>query len=353
MLGWSQMETTHVVYAIFKQSEPKRVRYVGLTSKGAHSRFRGHWKSVARGKKTKLYNWMRKYGPGQVDIRVIQEYPTRDEVTQGERDWIAYYRSRGQADLNLTDGGEGILGFRHSDEYREKRRQYMLNNPIRVEFTPEMRKAISESNKRRLSSPESRIEHANKVGKLRNSQVADIKWRIARGESHYRLAEEYGVSYGTINNIARNVTWTHVEWPFGPRNISEDSRPENRTRGELRSKKGLTDADVRAIREAAQTETYNSIGDQYGLTASGVFSIVTGKTWGHVAGANPARDSEIQRKAVSGERSKVSKLNDEKVRYVRQSHRGRGDTARLARELGVSETAIAGVVKGKTWKHVM
>lgn len=349
------METKHVVYAIFNIDLPDTIRYVGMTSKGEDWRFRGHWKDVRRGRKTKVHNWMRKYGPQQVGIRVIEVYGSREDCVRGEIEWIAKLREIGQADLNLTDGGEGTYGFKHSDEYRKKRSEWMKAHPIRVEFTEEMRRAIGESNRRRLSTPEAKREHANRTGKLREHQVVEIKERIARGDSHYRIAEDFGISYTSINNISRDHTWSHVPWPFGPRNISCDNLPENRSRGEKRSKKGLTEEDILNIREAARSRSYAQVGKDYGLSAAGVYAIVIGRTWAHVPMSEaPERDPErIHKDAISGESNKMSKLTEEAVRDIRESF-SRGESfASMARRFKVSETAVSKVAKGETWKHVV
>ena len=47
--------------------------------------------------------------------------------------------------------------------------------------------------------------------KLDNERVRQIKRRLNAGESQRKIAEFYGVAQGTVNFIARGVTWSHVE----------------------------------------------------------------------------------------------------------------------------------------------
>jgi hypothetical protein len=56
--------------------------------------------------------------------------------------------------------------------------------------------------------------------------------------------------------------------------------------------------------------------------------------------------------APSGERNPSSKLNAAIAREVRRKHAGGCSQAALAREFGVSDFAIFGIVHRKTWVHV-
>ena len=52
----------------------------------------------------------------------------------------------------------------------------------------------------------------------------------------------------------------------------------------------------------------------------------------------------------TGEQSPNSRLNKDKVRYIRTSDKSNPE---LAKELGVSRRTVLGVRKGETWKHVI
>lgn len=348
------MGTKHVIYTLFHVNSPEEIRYVGLTSKGAPERFKSHWKSARGGRRLPVYNWMRKHGEENIQYRVIEEVSSRQELVGREVFWIAHYRAQGLADLNLTDGGEGTFGYKHSDEFREKRRQYMLANPIEYEITEEHRKAVGESNRKRLSTPESRAEHANKVGKLRQETVEQIKRDIFDGMSDRTGKERYGVATQTISNIRHGNSWAHVEWPIGPRRkVDTPERP----RGEQVSKSGLSERDIVHIRRVVREKTYSEVALEYGVTPSHILNIAKGRVWGHVPFERefpPIRDKDLglQRKAVRGESNVVSKLNEAKVKELRR-RADQGETyADLGREFGVSDVTVSNAVRGKTWKHV-
>jgi hypothetical protein len=51
---------------------------------------------------------------------------------------------------------------------------------------------------------------AKRQAKLRESDIPAIREAIASGRSHRKVARDFGVSPGTIRQIIRGDTWTHV-----------------------------------------------------------------------------------------------------------------------------------------------
>lgn len=349
------METNYIVYALFNTCFPDIVRYVGLTTKTENHRLKGHWKSARRGKKYPVYDWMRKHGPDAVAVRVLGVYSSRQEMVDAEVFWIAHYRLVGQADLNITAGGEGTSGWRMSEQQREARRQYVLANPIQYEITPEHRKAVGDASRRRLSTPEAVRDHANKVGKIREETAQKIKFDIWNGLNDKDCEAKYGVSFKQVNNIRHGKSWAHVPWPIGPK---KPTRVEPRPSGSRNPNAKITAEDVLKIRRMVRKMSYADVAARFGVSASTVNNIVRGKVWKHVPfeegfpAISDDRDMGIQRLAVRGERSKVSKLTESQVRHVRRSAE-RGQTlASLGREMGVSDVTISNIVHRKTWKHI-
>lgn len=61
-----------------------------------------------------------KYGIDHFVIHPIEWCETDTDAKDAERFWISWYDSFGPRGYNLTAGGDGSLGFRHSRETREK-----------------------------------------------------------------------------------------------------------------------------------------------------------------------------------------------------------------------------------------
>lgn len=118
------------------------VYYIGMTKTSLESRLISHIYSCNKGVKTKLYDYMRKYGTDKFLIHIVDAFDTKVECCQAEVDAIALARERGEDLLNLANGGEGgfvvqdiplwkfrlsearkggqpALGLRHTDETKD------------------------------------------------------------------------------------------------------------------------------------------------------------------------------------------------------------------------------------------
>lgn len=273
------MVTEFIVYGVYANTDPERIRYVGLTTKGLTSRIKGHWKTARSSNSHRpLYHWMRKYGDA-VRFKVIESLSTQEEVKAAEIRWIAYYRAAGQADLNITNGGESANGYRHSEETRKKISEYLREHPNRHSPEKWHREAVGEANRRRLRTEEGRTAHVQAVAKLTWEQVSEIKFRLWNGEMQGPISRDYGISFQTISNISRGISWDIVPWPIGPRR--KPDLPPPRVGSQTRSAK-LTEEKVRAIWAEAVPGNYPVVAARYGISIASVSNIVTRKSWKHV-----------------------------------------------------------------------
>jgi hypothetical protein len=118
------METTTaggLVYGIRLRREVE-YRYVGITTKTASRRFHQHLRVAAEGRKTPLYDWVRKQNPADLIADELDWIEGLSELGQAEMDWIDYLRREGDRLLNLSDGGLGPTGVVWTDEMREAAR---------------------------------------------------------------------------------------------------------------------------------------------------------------------------------------------------------------------------------------
>jgi group I intron endonuclease len=93
--------------------------YIGCTTKTIVERFKEHIKRSQKNKhKTKLYNSFKKYGIENFTIEVVEECNKKIMFIK-EIEYIKEYDSY-YTGLNSTKGGEGCLGYKHTDETREK-----------------------------------------------------------------------------------------------------------------------------------------------------------------------------------------------------------------------------------------
>lgn len=112
--------TLTAIYAL-EEHPSGAVRYVGKTVRYLHERHKQHI-IESRRRRLPVNNWIR----GQVQrgetlaIRLLEYVPPGADWADRERHWIKHYREAGARLLNMTDGGEGLAGHRHSKEHREK-----------------------------------------------------------------------------------------------------------------------------------------------------------------------------------------------------------------------------------------
>lgn len=104
---------------IYTLSDPftKEVRYVGKTN-NLKTRYYNHLKAS---RKSYLSSWIKNLKSKQAKpiIEVVDECELNDWAFW-EKHWISQFKTWGFKLTNLTDGGEGINGFSHSDFTKSK-----------------------------------------------------------------------------------------------------------------------------------------------------------------------------------------------------------------------------------------
>lgn len=152
---------------------------------------------------------------------------------------------------NLTEGGEGISGYKHSEESNEKNRQAHLGKTVspevrkkmsvsrtggkRTEATKQkMREArakqppMSEESKRKLSvsktgikmSTESSIKKSsaslgekNPSAKITEEDVIAVKFLKRNGKKRSQIQKLLHIPLSIIDRIIYGQSWTHVKVP--------------------------------------------------------------------------------------------------------------------------------------------
>lgn len=115
--------------------------------------------------------------------------------------------------------------------------------------------------------------------KLKEPQVLSIVAMRKTGLTCRQIAERVGISDGTVSDICRKVTWTHL-----PEVMSlPDPLPNGA--GKNNSQAKLTEDDARAILEMLRDGVAGiTIAYQFNVTQSAVSRIKSGKRWPHLQG---------------------------------------------------------------------
>jgi group I intron endonuclease len=84
---------------------------------------------------------------------ILQTVETQDEANEAEKYWIHHFNCNALNEgsgYNMTDGGEGVTGYRHSEERREKISKANFGKTRSEETKIKMRKPKSEEHKAKL-----------------------------------------------------------------------------------------------------------------------------------------------------------------------------------------------------------
>ena len=146
-------------YTVYMHIAPNGKKYIGITCKNVANR----WGKDGNGYKGNLYFWraINKYGWDNVIHQIVATELTAKEAKKREIDLIASNETRDpEYGYNLTDGGDGTCGYRHSEETKKKIGDMSRGNKYCLgrEATAETKEKQSRSHKGAVVTEESRAK---------------------------------------------------------------------------------------------------------------------------------------------------------------------------------------------------
>jgi hypothetical protein len=182
------------IFYVYLHIDPRsnQVRYVG---KGKENRAFTLTHRSARHK-----NWINKLKSlGLIPIiQIIENNLSEEEAFSKEKYLIAEYRSRNVDLTNLTDGGEGISGYKHTQETRKKVAEAGKGRTV----TDETREKISKGliGKKRSQETKDKISLLHKgrpswhKGKVRSEEFKNKVSASKRGKPQTQKARQSSIS---------------------------------------------------------------------------------------------------------------------------------------------------------------
>lgn len=178
------MKKCFIIYALHHDASDRV--YVGMSSRGL-ARSAEHRKASYRRKWPHLAvsRWANKYPDFQV--AVLEECSDIEALRAAECFYIAAFRALGMRLLNLTDGGEGVIGYVKSREVIARAAAKVRGRKMSPEqrarmsaghSTPEQRALRAAANRRRVWSAESRAK-ASIASKKRGPHNAERRQKLA------------------------------------------------------------------------------------------------------------------------------------------------------------------------------
>lgn len=137
-----------VIYKIQHRESGKI--YVGKTSRTLDERMNEHTKKSRATSNSYIDRAISKYGIDAFDVDVIEECDSEEKLNEREIYWIAFYNCKKPNGYNLTDGGEGVIGYKAPPELSARLSKMRKGRPN----TPEQRAKISATLKGKIFSPE-------------------------------------------------------------------------------------------------------------------------------------------------------------------------------------------------------
>ncbi len=167
------------------------IRYVGFTSRTLDRRLVKHLQDAQRQSKKNrhVYTWIRSLLRNGHTPEIVLLDECEGNGAEEERMWIKYGRECGWRLTNHTDGGEGTTGFRFSEEAKARLRVIRLQ-----QYTPELRKKLSEAAKRRGSNVPTATRRLAATGKKHTEETRKLigdarRGKTASAETRKRMSE--------------------------------------------------------------------------------------------------------------------------------------------------------------------
>jgi len=207
------------IYAIRNKTNGKV--YIGKTERSLNRRWKQHLCEANRGMGFRLHRAIRKYGADAFTVSLLSTAATRDQLKELERDFIVKYCSiNPNLGYNLTDGGDGLGGFKHSTETRQRMRVAKLGKPRSDDFRLKMHQImlgrklsvehirhISESHKGKSRAPFT-LEHRDHMSQAqRGKRLSDeTKHRIAQTLSGRQRSDDIKLKIKLNHPLHKSVT---------------------------------------------------------------------------------------------------------------------------------------------------
>lgn len=192
--------------------------YIGITNQGAGVRYLHHLYEARSGSPFPIHSAIRKYGKDNFTLEIIELCEDSDTLKEREKYWIAFYKSTDRSiGYNLTEGGDGSFGRKHSEETKEKIRRKALGRKL----SEETKQKMSEMRKRNYSDSHRKAVAESNAKRTKPILMYDRDMNLIKEYPSLKLAaSENGLHIDTIRNIAKGRSKGSGEYIFRYKNAA-------------------------------------------------------------------------------------------------------------------------------------
>jgi group I intron endonuclease len=169
--------------------------YVGITGMGVQKRWQHHQKDANRGSNWALHASMRKYGIDAFEVHVLAEGLCRTEAIELEKQMIVKHVTRAPSGYNMTDGGDGAVGYKHTEEWKAELSRRYKGRKMPPEAVERQRQAMlgwqpTDETRANMAAAQTGRKHSSKtIQKMQESAVR--RWQnkpyVLTPKEHERL----------------------------------------------------------------------------------------------------------------------------------------------------------------------
>lgn len=166
--------------------------YIGQTTQGLERRWKKHMNAASLGKiKSGVCGAIRKYGVDNFIIEIVATATDRNELNLLEKFYIKEYNTKNsKIGYNQTNGGEGMSGYYHSEETKQKMSLSKKDRPL----SEGHKRKIGQSNKNKPKSEEHKLNMS--LVKKNKSKSEEHKQKLK--DSSFKLSVLQKSHHGVI-----------------------------------------------------------------------------------------------------------------------------------------------------------
>lgn len=166
-------------YIIYQHTTPSGKVYIGQTCLNTNVR----WANGSGYKTCKLFYYsIKKYGWDNIEHKILHKDLSKEQADILEKMYIQFFKIK-HISLNITDGGEGMTGFHHTEEARIKISEAHKGKP-RKPFSEEHRRKISEALKGKGKGRHRTEESKQKISEALKGKIVSDEHRRKLSEVH-------------------------------------------------------------------------------------------------------------------------------------------------------------------------